>query len=133
MAQKLTFSTSTEMVAVEAAALVYVEADGNYSTLHTIQGASFTLTMQLGQVERHIAATLAQTAVTAPDAVTAPEPVSFIRIGKSLIVNRRYICYINHPRQRLSLSDGRSFKHDLSASRDALKALKDFLEKEITS
>jgi len=54
----------------------------------------------------------------------------FIRIGKSLIVNRNYITLINPSRQKLTLSDCRTFHYDVSASREALKALKDFIEKE---
>ena len=47
----------------------------------------------------------------------------FIRIGKSLIVNRDYIAFINQVRQKLILSDCRSFRYEVSASKEALKAL----------
>ena len=54
----------------------------------------------------------------------------FIRIGKSLIVNRDYIAFINQVRQKLILSDCRSFRYEVSASKEALKALKELIEKE---
>ena len=41
-----------------------------------------------------------------------------------------YISYINPARQKLILSDCRTFKRETTASREALKALKDYIEKE---
>lgn len=116
MTDRFLFSTATELVVLPSDALVFVCADGNYSVLHTVQGTAYTLTMQLGQVEKHIAQS-----VKAGD-------IRFVRIGKSLIVNSAYITYVNHARQRLTLSDCRTFKHELTASREALKALKHFIE-----
>jgi DNA-binding LytR/AlgR family response regulator len=53
----------------------------------------------------------------------------FIRLGKSLIINYRYIYYINVSKQQLILSDSSfSQKHTLSASKEALKNLKSLLE-----
>ena len=61
----------------------------------------------------------------------AEEAACFIRIGKSLIINRNYIYKINLTKQELVLSDSRldgAFR--LSASREALRQLKELLEKE---
>lgn len=112
------FSTSAELVRVPATAVVYVSADGNYSELTTADGTRVMLTSQLGQVEKRIA-----------ESAAAAEN-RFIRIGKSLIINRDYISFINAGRQKLVLSDCRTFRHELSASREALKALKELIEKE---
>lgn len=56
----------------------------------------------------------------------------FIRLGKSLIINSNYIYYINVSKQQLILSD-KSFpgKFTLSASKEALKALKNMLEQKL--
>lgn len=118
MSSFLRFSTSAEIVKVPADALVFVKADGNYSTIVMADRSDYVLTLQLGQIERLIA-----------EGVDEGD-FRFIRIGKSLIVNRAYITYINVPRQKMVLSDCRSFRHEVSASREALKAMKDFLEKE---
>lgn len=117
----LLFSTTTELIRVPADALVYVTADGNYSAITMADGSRHVLTMQLGHIERHIASRVPH------------GDNRFIRIGKSLIINRNFITYINVARQRLTLSDCRSFSHDLSASREALKALKELIEKETES
>ena len=73
------------------------------------------VTLQLGQVERLIANQLTS------------GNTDFIRIGKSLIINRQYINYINIQKQQLALSDGKSASIMLTASKEALKQLKDLL------
>ena len=116
---RLVFATSTEVLCVPADAVVFVSADGNYSALTTADGEDFVLTMQLGQIEKRLAEML------------EGNDNRFIRIGKSLIVNREYITFINPSRQKLLLSDCRTFRREVSASKDALKALKDYVEKEV--
>lgn len=51
-------------------------------------------------------------------------------LGKSLIINQIYIYYINIPQQKLILSDSEAFIHTVSASKEALKQLKELIEKE---
>lgn len=120
MNRRLIFATSTEIVRVPSESVVYITAEGNYSSVTMADGEDFVLTMQLGHIERHIAATLDS------------DDHRFIRIGKSLIVNRDFVAFIHPIRQKLILSDCRTFRHEVSASKDALKALKDLLEKEET-
>ena len=119
MSKNIIFSTSTELTVLPADTIVYIIADGNYSTIRTLNGEKYVLTLQLGHIERHVANTLGN-----------DEP-HFIRIGKSLMVNCQFINYINPTRQRLILSDCRTFRYELSASKEALKSLKEYLEKEV--
>lgn len=100
--------------------VVYITADGNYSVISLTDGENFVLTLQLGQIERRIAEMLER------------DDNRFIRIGKSLIVNSDFIVFINPVRQKMILSDCRTFHHEVSASKEALKALKELLEKEAT-
>lgn len=117
MRKDLLFFTSTELLRVPADAVVFITADGNYSAIKMADGSDYVLTLQLGQIEKRIAE------------MVDSDDNRFIRIGKSLIVNREFITFINPSRQKLTLSDGRTFRHDLSASREALKALKELIEK----
>ena len=116
--RSLTFSTSGELIRVPSEAVVLITADGNYSVVTLADGSEYVLTLQLGQIERKLM-----------DFVTSSDN-RFIRIGKSLIINREYISYINPARQKLILSDCRTFKRETTASREALKALKEYIEKE---
>lgn len=118
--RQLIIPTSIDLVRIAPERVVYISSDGNYSTLVQADGEMRMLSFQLGQVEKMIADQLGR------------EGNNFIRIGKSLIINRIYIYYINIPRQKLVLSDVASFSHTISASKEALKSLKDLIEKEIT-
>ena len=99
--------------------IVYIASDGNYSTLVQTDNEVRMLSYQLGQIEKMISTQLGN------------EGNIFIRIGKSLIINRSYIYYINIPKQKLTLSDVASFSHSVTASKEALKQLKELLEKEV--
>ena len=120
MDRRLVFATSTEILRVPPDSVVYITADGNYSAINMADGGCFVLTLQLGQIERRIA-----------DMLDSGDN-RFIRIGKSLIVNRDFIAFINPPRQKMVLSDCRTFRHEVSASKEALRALKELWEKETT-
>jgi hypothetical protein len=74
-------------------------------------------TINLGTLERIIEEQLGSTATV------------FIRLGKSLIINSEYIHYITVSKQQLILCDNHFLnKFVLSASKEALKALKNMLE-----
>ena len=118
--RQLIIPTSIDLVRIAPERVVYISSDGNYSTLVQADGEMRMLSFQLGQIEKMIADQLGS------------EGNNFIRIGKSLIINRSYIYYINVPKQKLVLSDVASFSHTVSASKEALKLLKELIEKEIT-
>lgn len=111
--------TSIDLVRIAPECIVYVASDGNYSTLVQTDGEMRMLSYQLGQIEKMIASQL------------GTDGNMFIRIGKSLIINRTYIYYINITKQKLTLSDTRTFSHTVAASKEALKQLKELLEKEM--
>lgn len=55
----------------------------------------------------------------------------FVRVGRSLIVNKNYIYLINLTEQRMILTGGKlDGEYEVKASRDALKELKLQLEAE---
>lgn len=120
MKKELVISTSIDLVRIAPEKIVYVASDGNYSTLVQTDNEVRMLSYQLGQIERMISSQLGS------------DGNIFIRIGKSLIINRSYIYYINVPKQKLILSDIASFSHTVTASKEALKQLKELLEKNIT-
>ena len=120
MKKPLIISTSIDLVRIAPDNIVYIASDGNYSTLVQTDNEVRMLSYQLGQIEKMISSQLGS------------EGNIFIRIGKSLIINRSYIYYINIPKQKLTLSDV-AFSHTVTASKEALKQLKELLEKEVKS
>ena len=60
------------------------------------------------------------------------EAMTFIRLGKQLIVNRAYIFKINPNKQQLYMSNSEvNIAFELQASKEALKQLKALIESEI--
>lgn len=108
-----------ELIRVNPDNIVFISSDGNYSTLVLSDGESRILTMQLGQLEKLIENQLGSAGGT------------FIRIGRSLIINRVYVYYINLPQQKLILSNQMGVNHTLSASKEALRTLKELFEQEV--
>ena len=114
----LIIATATDLVRIAPERIVYISSDGNYCNLFLTDNETRMLTFQLGQIESMIHDQL------------GAEGNLFIRIGRSLIINRSYIYYINIQNQRLILSDNVRFTHTVSASKEAMKQLKELIEKE---
>ncbi len=113
----LNISTSIELVRVQTDDIVFIQADGNYSDMHLFNGKSHTMTFKLKFFE---------------EAFLHLKNNSFVRVGKSLIVNKKYIYVINISSQELLLSGSRlNVEFKLKASKDALKDLKEQIEQEI--
>lgn len=114
--ERLKISTSVGLFRVPTEDIAYIEASGNYCDVHLFNGEAVTMTFQLhyfvealGQLRQNF----------------------FVRVGKSLIVNKNFVYGINITSQDLKLMDHRmnqTFR--LNASKEALKELKSILEQE---
>lgn len=116
----LIISNANELVRVKPERVVYVESDGNYSTMVLHDQTKQVFTMNLAHCQQMIEDQLGKEAET------------FIRIGKQLIVNRAYIFKVNPQKQQLIMSNmevNQAF--ELQASKEALKQLKAYLESTI--
>lgn len=110
----LRISTSTELVRVLTDDIVFVHADGNYSEVMLYNGKKHTMTFQLHFFE---------------ETFLRLKNNFFIRVGRSLIVNKNYIYLINLTEQRMILTGGKlSGEYEVKASKDALKDIKAKLE-----
>ena len=113
----LRISTSTELVRVATDEIVFVRADGNYSDLVLTNGKSRKMTFQLHFFD---------------EVFQQLQNNMFVRVGRSLIINKRYIHVINLTEQMLIFS-GQQIKGDIkpvNVSREALRQLKELLENE---
>ena len=116
----LIISNTNELVRVKPERVVYVESDGNYSTMVLHDRTEHLFTMNLAHCQQLIEQQLGKEAET------------FIRIGKQLIVNRAYIFKINVNSKQLIMADMALNKaFTLQASKEALKQLKTYLESTI--
>ena len=112
----LRISTSTELVRVLTDDIVFVHADGNYSDVLLYNGKKHTMTFQLHFFD---------------ESFQRLKNNFFVRVGRSLIVNKNYIYLINLTDQNIILTGGKlADEYMVRASRDALKELKAKLEEE---
>lgn len=110
-------SNTNELVRVRPERIVYIESDGNYSTMVLHDKTEHVFTMNLAHFQQLIESQLGKSAEI------------FIRIGKQLIINREYIFKININKQTLIMSDmALNQAFTLQASKEALKQLKSFME-----
>ena len=114
----LIISTATDLVRIDPDCIVFISSDGNYCNLVQADNETRMLTFQLGQIQDMIHEQQGRDADL------------FIRIGRGLIINRNDVYYINIQSQKLVLSDNSRFTHTVSASKEALKQLKELIEKE---
>ena len=115
----LIISNANELVRLQPERVVYVKSDGNYSTMVLHDKTEQVFTMNLAQCQQLMEEQLGKEAMT------------FIRLGKQLIINRAYIFKINPNKQQLIMSDmDKNIAFDLQASKEALKQLKALIESE---
>ena len=114
--ERLRISTSTELVRIPTDDIMFVRAQGNYSEVYLNNGRLRTLGLQLGKLD---------------EMFRLLKNNFFVRVGKSLIVNRNYVYLINLTTEELQLYCTQLDKpFSLSPSRDSLKALKALMEQE---
>lgn len=110
-------SNVNELVRVKPERIVYIFSEGNYSTMVLHDKSEHVFTMNLAHCQQLIEDQLGKEAVT------------FIRLGKQLIINREYIFKINVNKQMLIMAD-MALNHvfTLTASKEALRQLKTYME-----
>ena len=116
MSRFISISSSTEMLRIPSGVLMYITAEGNYSEIYLQDGTHRLVSFQLGQMVDLLEEQLGE------------DDSPFIRIGKSLIVNRDFIYRIDVSEQELIVSDWSGKYKSIKASRKALIMLKLILE-----
>ena len=112
----LKITNNSEIVRIPTDEIVFVKGDGNYSNIYMCNGKEECVMGQLHIVMEKL--------VQTDDSI-------FYRVGKSFIVNKNFIFKVNPGQQKLLLSSSRMDKDiQLKVSKDALKSLKEHLEKE---
>lgn len=111
--KKVCINTRDELLILDLDKIAYFQANGNYTRLTYISGQALALNMGLSGVEKLLSATLAK------------GTSSFVRLGRSLIINENYLSNINLLKQYLVLSDIESHQHKLPVSKALLKLLKE--------
>lgn len=108
----LYINTRDELLRIDCSKIVYMEGDGNYTTIVLVNKLKATVGMNLAEMQRFISERM-------------KERASFlVRIGKRFIVNVNFIHKINVLHQSLTITDGVHFAFQLGISKEALKQMK---------
>lgn len=111
---RICIKSRDELIVIDTARLAYVLADGNYCKLVYIEGMQSMLSLGMSKVAEILSKSERQ-----------PERPVFLRLGRSLIVNQRFLLSISVPKQRIVLSDFGKNSHAISVPKPLLKQYKE--------
>lgn len=112
----LKFSNTVEMFRIPIEDIVFIKAEGNYSNIKLANGTELS---PIGQLHKFV------------DIFSNMREECFVRVGKSLVVNKNYIYSLNINTQMLLIRNHHlSTEFKVKVSREALKELKAALETE---
>ncbi len=110
---RLCINSRDELIIIDLEKVAYLRAQGNYTEVMYIEGQSLLLTLGLSRLETMIR-----------DSMPKDRPGIFARMGRSLIINQRYLTRISVLNQKLTLSDRGKNAYALSVPKDLLKGYK---------
>lgn len=110
---RLCINSRDELIIIDLEKVAYLRAQGNYTEVMYIEGQSLLLTLGLSRLETMIR-----------DSMPKDRPGIFARMGRSLIINQRYLTRISVLNQKLTLSDRGKNAYSLSVPKDLLKGYK---------
>lgn len=112
MTDYLYFNSRDEFLRLDISKIMYFEADGNYTNIVMSNKLKATVGLSLSQMEKFLTESLREKAR------------SFIRIGKSCILNVNHIVRIDVPHQFVIVTDYTQGGYQISVSKEALRTLK---------
>ncbi len=117
----LHLNSRDEFFRIDISKIVYFEADGNYTKIVLLNQLTGLVCMNLSHMQQVLSERLKEHANM------------FARVGKKHIINYSYVYQINVLRQKLILSDGKSFVFQLDVSKEALRKMKELYVASIDS
>lgn len=112
-------NTRDELNLIDLDLVACVNASGNYSNVMYIDGNKIMVSVGLSQFE-----------IIIKDAVAKQKSANtFVRLGRSVIINNRYLSQINILKQKLTLSDRGTHAYHLSVPKNLLKSYKELIRK----
>lgn len=110
-------NTRNELNLIDLDLVACINANGNYSNVMYIDGNKIMVSVGLSQFESIIKDAVVKTKVFN----------TFVRLGRSVIVNNRYLSQINIQKQKLTLSDRGTHAYQLTVPKNLLKSYKELI------
>lgn len=114
------FKSRDEILRIDTSAIVYFEADGNYTHIILANGLKGLMCMNLARMQKTLELSMKDKARR------------FVRIGKRYIINMNYIYHVHVLHQSVILSDQKTFSYEIQISKEALRNLKELIEQSVS-
>lgn len=112
-------NTRDELNLIDLDLVACINASGNYSNVMYIDGNKLLVSVGLSQFE-----------IIIKDSVLKQQlPNTFVRLGRSVLINNRYLSQINILKQKLTLSDRGTHAYQLTVPKNLLKNYKELIRK----
>ena len=102
-----------ELLVLHIDNIAYLLSDGNYTKIVYIGGIQVVITMGISKVEEIIRQQIGSDA-----------PSKFVRLGRSLVINQKFLHHINVTKQKLTLFDGNKNTLTLQLPKQLLRTYK---------
>lgn len=116
MNQKIFLNTRDEVTILDTQRIMYLQADGSYTRLRFADGREALVSFGISRMEAILASAKAK----------SDEGV-FYRLGRSLIINQRYLFHVNTLKQKLLLAGEGGYVCQLDVPKATLRAYKELL------
>lgn len=118
--KKILINSRDELVSIDVGLVAVVKANGNYCLVYYINKRETLVALPIGQLDTLLKAR--------NDSVNR-----FVKVGRSFIINQRYLHRVDLPRQLLYLSDGSPSVNDLivKMSKNLLRTYKNAIVESI--
>ena len=116
---KICYNSRDELVVVDLDLTAYIEACGNYSLVVFVTGQKMTVTAGISKVELMISRAYGKGVRS-----------DFVRLGRSVIINQRYLLKIDVLKQALILGDMRHPALPLKVPKSLVRGYKDVVEQQ---
>ena len=114
---RLCINSRDELYVIDLDEVACFNADGNYTNIHYIGGQKQVISIGLTKMEKLVSS-----------AYPAGQASSFVRVGRSFLVNQRYLCHIDTLKQKIVLSDFKKSSLTINVTKNLLKAYKAYVE-----
>lgn len=115
-------NTRDELNLIDLDLVACINANGNYSNVMYIDGNKLMVSVGLSQFEAIVKKALSK----------QESANTFVRLGRSIIVNNRYLSQINLLKQKLTLSDRGTHAYQLTVPKAILKSYKELIRNSYT-
>ena len=113
---KICLSSRDELLIIDLEKVAFFSANGNYTELTYMSGQKIMMSLGLSKVEDLIRKSLPKDMQS-----------TFVKLGRSIIINEKYLTHISTLKQKVILSDGGELSYNIAIPKQLLKKYKELI------